>query len=87
LPPIPEELSGQLALVRRTEEEAVWETSGELAPLLGWLSTLPLADVRIEPVGLRAIYDRFHAEQPLASGQRELADRPTLEQAPVLSGS
>jgi ABC-2 type transport system ATP-binding protein len=87
LPPIPAELSGQLALVRRTEEEAVWETSGELAPLLGWLSTLPLADVRIEPVGLRAIYDRFHAEQPLASGQRELADRPTLEQAPVLSGS
>ena len=28
--------------------------AGRAAPLLGWLATLPLADVRIEPVGLRA---------------------------------
>jgi hypothetical protein len=27
---------------------------------LGWLATLPLAEVRIEPVGLGAIYGRFH---------------------------
>jgi ABC-2 type transport system ATP-binding protein len=37
------------------------ETSGELAPLLGWLATLPLDDLRIEPLGLRAVYDRFHS--------------------------
>jgi ABC-2 type transport system ATP-binding protein len=36
------------------------ETPGELAPLLGWLATLPLDDLRIEPLGLRAVYDRFH---------------------------
>lgn len=35
-------------------------TLGELSPLLGWLATLPLAEVRIEPVGLRAVYDTFH---------------------------
>jgi ABC-2 type transport system ATP-binding protein len=37
------------------------ETSGELSPLLGWLATLPMTEVRIERVGLRAVYDRVHA--------------------------
>jgi len=36
-------------------------TAGELSPLLAWLATLPLSDVRIEPVGLGAIYEQFHA--------------------------
>jgi len=31
-----------------------------LAPLLGWLAALPLLEVQIEPIGLRAVYDRFH---------------------------
>ena len=31
------------------------ETPGELSGLLGWLATLPLAEVNIEPVGLRAL--------------------------------
>jgi ABC-2 type transport system ATP-binding protein len=62
LPPIPESLSGQLAVVSNGDGEAVLETPGELAPLLQWLATLPLADMRIEPVGLRTIYHRFHAE-------------------------
>lgn len=86
LPPVPDELRGQLAMVRRTDSEAVFETSGELAPLLGWLATLPLADVRIEPVGLRAIYDRYHSEQPPASGQRKLADGFEVSEATALSG-
>lgn len=38
------------------------ETTGELAALLGWLSTLPLEAIRIEPVGLRAVYERYHAQ-------------------------
>jgi hypothetical protein len=29
--------------------------------LLGWLAQLPLAEVQIEPVGLQAVYDRYHA--------------------------
>lgn len=36
-------------------------TPGELSPLLGWLAGAPLAEVQIEPVGLQAVYDRFHA--------------------------
>jgi len=39
----------------------------ELAPLLGWLSTVPLTEIRIEPVGLDAIYDAFH--RPAAAGR------------------
>ena len=73
LPPIPDALSGQLALVAAANSEAVFETPGELAPLLKWLATLPLADVRIEPIGLRAVYQRFHSDAP-ASRQRKLAD-------------
>jgi hypothetical protein len=38
----------------------VLETEEPLAPLLGWLATLTLAEVRVEPVGLQAVYDRFH---------------------------
>jgi ABC-2 type transport system ATP-binding protein len=64
LPPIPPALQDQVLVIRRTEREIALETPGELAPLLKWLASLPLSDVRIEPVGLRAVYDRFHAERP-----------------------
>ncbi|MCI0358590.1 MAG: ABC transporter ATP-binding protein [Planctomycetaceae bacterium] len=86
LPPIPQSLRQQLVIASHAPGEVTFETPGELAPLLGWLATLPLADVRIEPVGLRAIYDRYHSEQPLASGQRELADGVTPHKQAALSG-
>jgi ABC-2 type transport system ATP-binding protein len=35
-------------------------TTGDLAPVLPWLSSLDLSDVRIEPIGLRSVYERFH---------------------------
>jgi ABC-2 type transport system ATP-binding protein len=70
LPAIPEAMRERLMLVSCSETEAVLETSGELAPLLHWLATLPLAEIRIEPLGLRTIYDRFHSQHP-ASGRRE----------------
>lgn len=68
LPPTPEALSNQMTVVSSGDGQAVIETPGELAPLLQWLSTLPLADMQIEPVGLRAIYQRFHAEQGTLGG-------------------
>jgi ABC-2 type transport system ATP-binding protein len=64
LPPIPLSLSGQLAVIASGNGEAILETPGELAPLLHWLATLPLADMRIEPLGLRTIYHRFHEGGP-----------------------
>ncbi len=46
--------------VQTQGSEVMIETPGELAPLLGWLATLPLEEVRIEPVGLRSVYDQHH---------------------------
>jgi len=58
--PPPSEVAQHLIVRHGSDGELTLETSGELAPLLGWLATLPLADLRIEPLGLRAVYDRFH---------------------------
>jgi ABC-2 type transport system ATP-binding protein len=49
--------------VRTHRDEDGWtvvDTAGDLQSLFGWLATLKLADVRIEPYGLRAVYERFH---------------------------
>jgi ABC-2 type transport system ATP-binding protein len=60
LPSPPESLSSQITVASQNGAEVVFETPGELAPLLKWLGTLPLADIRIEPLGLRSIYLRYH---------------------------
>ncbi len=65
MPRIPEALSGQLTVVANDEQEVVIETGGELPPLLSWLATLPLADMRIEALGLRTIYQRYHADKSI----------------------
>ncbi len=36
------------------------DTAGDLAPLLSWLDSLNLKRMRVEPLGLRAIYDEVH---------------------------
>ena len=61
LPAPPPDLAGQLAIAHGPNNHVTIETPGELAPLLSWLATLPLAEVQIEPFGLQAIYDRFHS--------------------------
>lgn len=61
LPPIPQHLADQLT-IQSNNGQLVILTPGELSPWLGWLATLPLSEVQIEPVGLRAVYDRFHSE-------------------------
>jgi ABC-2 type transport system ATP-binding protein len=61
LPPLPESFNGQLKLVTDESDGLLIETPGELSPLLGWLATLPLSEVRIEPVGLGALYEQYHS--------------------------
>jgi ABC-2 type transport system ATP-binding protein len=61
LPVPPPELAQHLKIAHGPHNQVTIETPGELAPLLGWLATLPLAEVHIEPVGLQVIYDRYHA--------------------------
>ena len=58
--PVPEALRDGLTVAESPGGELTIDTPGELSPLLGWLATLPLAEVQIEPIGLRAVYDRFH---------------------------
>ena len=38
------------------------EVAESLTDLLGWLASLPLGELRIEPVGLATIYDHYHRE-------------------------
>jgi ABC-2 type transport system ATP-binding protein len=60
LPSLPESFNGHVAVSAGTNGDLIIETPGELSGLLGWLATLPLAEVTIEPVGLRALYDQYH---------------------------
>ena len=61
LPAPPPQFANQLAIQANGDGEVMIETPGELSPLLGWLATLQLKEVNIEPIGLRAVYDRYHA--------------------------
>lgn len=37
------------------------DTAGDLSPLLAWIDSLQLEQLRIEPLGLRAVYDSVHS--------------------------
>jgi len=63
LPPSPPLPEGQLTVEQSAPNRVVFETPGQLAPVLDWLATLPLDEVRIEPLGLRSVYDHFHFGQ------------------------
>ena len=58
----PEGLTRQLTNLHQEGTELTVEVPGELSAVLGWLATLPLAEIKIEPLGLQGVYDRFHAE-------------------------
>lgn len=82
LPELPRDLSATDCSVTQDGDLATIESAGELAPLLGWLAQLPLRDIRIEPVGLRAVYDRFHppeakASRTSASGESDSRSGPS----------
>ncbi len=62
---IPTLLADHVSLVPSAAENdsrnrVVLEAAESLAPLLGWLATLPVIEMAIEPIGLTAVYDRFH---------------------------
>jgi len=57
---VPEGLREHVTVSQGRDGGIVLETAGSLAPLFGWLATLPITEVRIDPVGLDAVYDRFH---------------------------
>jgi ABC-2 type transport system ATP-binding protein len=60
LPAVPENVNGAVKISQPTNSDVVIDAAGELSPLLGWLATAPLAEVRIEPVRLQTVYEQFH---------------------------
>jgi ABC-2 type transport system ATP-binding protein len=61
LPPVPEDIASGVRVLQLSSTSVEIEAE-ELSPLLGWLSALPVEEVRIEPIGLRGVYDRFHRD-------------------------
>lgn len=61
IPPLPAHLDGQLSIRADGQGRMEIDAPGPLAPLLGWIATLPLDEMRIEPMGLKAIYEKYHA--------------------------
>ena len=48
------------------------DTAGDLAPLLSWIGSQGLRQVRIEPLGLRAVYDSVHSGLTHPAAEEEL---------------
>ena len=52
-----------LKLLTREGDRIRLEYAGPLPALLEWLARQPLADLRLEPLGLAAVYQRFHGSE------------------------
>lgn len=63
LPEIPDSLRNELHLTEFDNGTIQIETPGEISLLLKWLAAAPISDVFVQPIGLRAIYDQFHAAE------------------------
>ena len=81
LPEIPSQLKDSVTITQ-TGSSVQIETPGELSNVLKWLSEAPLRDVYIQPVGLRAVYDRFHSDQTPASDQQQTDETADRESTP-----
>lgn len=57
---IPAELADSVAGFSVDGDRVVIETVGDLAPVLPWLASLGLRQLRVEAFGLRAVYDAVH---------------------------
>lgn len=64
-PEIPSALRGDVEVLESNESEVVIQTAGDVASLFGWLGTLPIDQVRIDPISLQAVYDRYHGTQEI----------------------
>jgi ABC-2 type transport system ATP-binding protein len=69
---VPQELSDRVqvsSLAGRSRGGIRIDTAGDLAPLLSWIDSLGLKRVRIEPLGLRAVYDSVHHGDAIADNE------------------
>ena len=69
---IPEEFTKQVRCSQKSDEQVVLETDGDLTPLLGWLATMAPRDLRVEPLGISALYEQVHfapSDEPSATNE------------------
>ena len=59
LPPPPAALAGSLSISNGCPGQVTIDAPGEFAAL-GLAGHAPLAEVRVEPIGLQSVYDQFH---------------------------
>jgi ABC-2 type transport system ATP-binding protein len=62
LPEVPAQLQNRVTVSGDGDRIAI-EATGDLAPLLEWLSRLPLREMAVEPSGLRSVYDQFNTSE------------------------
>ncbi len=77
LPAIPESIRNQISLQQFPDGELQMDLPGDLAPVLHWLAAAGLENVRVEPLGLREVYDRFHSPIALPAAPRSLGRQGT----------
>jgi ABC-2 type transport system ATP-binding protein len=58
MPPLPD-----LRLREETDNQLILEYTGSLPPLLQWLASQPVQDLRMESLGLAPIYHRYHGQE------------------------
>jgi ABC-2 type transport system ATP-binding protein len=66
MPEAPADLKSKIQ-IKQTGNAIQIETPGELSEVLKWLAEAPLADVYVQPVGLRSVYDHFHHPNSIAT--------------------
>ncbi|TWU18674.1 ABC transporter ATP-binding protein [Allorhodopirellula heiligendammensis] len=77
---VPSDLRGQIAACQISPlgtrgNRVQIDTAGDLSPTLGWLASLPLHHVRIEPLGLHSVYEAVHLGQPDMSSVPQVDSR------------
>jgi ABC-2 type transport system ATP-binding protein len=60
MPVLPDQFKHSVRVRMLGESSVSIEADEDLPPLLSWLATLPVDEMRIEPVGLQTVYDRYH---------------------------
>ncbi len=80
---VPEQFNGSVtleAIQQGRSEHLQIDTAGDLAPLLAWVDSLNLQQIRIEPLGLRAVYDSVHSGGMPGLGSRVSSQSVSVDQ-------
>lgn len=72
---VPAAISGFVERVRVFGQKVQIDTAGDLGPVLNWLASLPIHQVRIEPLGLHSVYQSVHRIGDHVGGSDATIDR------------